>query len=172
MWGEVDRGIVMSYHIRVCVRAVIINNNSIVLNEFNDGEYYNLPGGGAEPGESIKDAVVREVKEETGLDVKVGELLFVLDYEPNKCDGCYGDIHKLHIVFRCSLIGDTTILPPTIPDVDPMNPDTKCNGAKWIPLKELHNVHYVPYIHKSLMEYVENNVFTPRFFEEPLVREL
>lgn len=162
----------MSYHIRVCVRGLIVHDNCIALNEFNDGEYYNLPGGGAEPGETIKEAVTREVKEETGLDVEAGELLFVVDYEPQKCKSRGGDTHKLHLVFRCSLTGNATILPPTIPDVDPLNPDTKCNGAKWIPIEELDKVHYVPYIHKQLMEYLDSGIFSPRFFEEPIAREL
>jgi 8-oxo-dGTP diphosphatase len=161
----------MKYHIRVCARAIIIHDNCILLNEFNNGEYYNIPGGGAEPGESIKDVVVREVKEETGLDVEVGDLIYVLEYEPNKCGGCYGDTHRLSLVFRCSTIGDTTVKEPTIPDFDPMNPTEICNGAKWIPIEELHKVHYVPYIHKQLMDYLANNNFTPRFVEEPLVRE-
>ena len=162
----------MSYHIRVCVRGLIIHDNCIALNEFNDGEHYNLPGGGAEPGETIREAVVREIKEETGLDVEVGELLFVVDHEPNKCGSRIGDIHKLHLIFRCSLAGDATILPPTIPDVDPLNPDTRCNGAKWVPIEELGTVHYVPHIHKQLMEYLDTGVFSPRFFEEPLEREM
>ncbi len=33
---------------RLSVRAVIIHKDKILLNEFNEGEYYNLPGGGLE----------------------------------------------------------------------------------------------------------------------------
>lgn len=161
----------MSYHIRVCVRGLIVHDNCVVLNEFNKGEHYNLPGGGVEPGETLKEALIREVKEETRLDVEVGEHLSVVDCEPNKCEGQYGDIHKLHLVFRCKLIGGKSIQPPTIPDIDPMNPETICNGAKWVPISELKAVHYVPYIHKHLIEYFNTGVFKPAFFEEPLVRE-
>lgn len=36
----------------------------------NDWKGYTLPGGHIEPGESIVEAVIREMKEETGLDIK------------------------------------------------------------------------------------------------------
>lgn len=39
-------------------------------------EYWTLPGGGVEMGESPLEAIVREVKEETGLEAKVLRLLF------------------------------------------------------------------------------------------------
>lgn len=42
----------------------------------NGKEYYVFPGGGVEEGESIEDAVVREGKEETGLDVKIVKKLW------------------------------------------------------------------------------------------------
>jgi 8-oxo-dGTP diphosphatase len=63
----------MTYHIRVRAGAVIIENNSILLIEFQDerGLHYNLPAGGVEPQESVIDAVKREAKEEASVDVTV-----------------------------------------------------------------------------------------------------
>jgi len=44
--------------------------------EIRAGGWWCLPGGGVEPGESHAEAVVREVQEELGLDVKAGEQLW------------------------------------------------------------------------------------------------
>lgn len=43
-------------------------------------EYWTLPGGGVESGETPHEAVVREVKEETGLDARVRRFLFEETY--------------------------------------------------------------------------------------------
>jgi len=61
---------------RVC--AAIIRDGSILMVQHRDAdrEYWTLPGGGVETGESPLEAVVREVKEETGLEAKVSRLLF------------------------------------------------------------------------------------------------
>ena len=157
----------MSYHIRVSARGIVINNDKILLNEFGGGEYYNIPGGGVEPGETVKQAVVREILEEAGLNVTVGEMIFALEYEPNNCNFIYGNKPQISLVFRCFLKGDDKIKPPSVPDVDPDNPKIT-SEAKWVPISELKDIHYVPYIHEQLMEYIETNKFSPVFIEEPL----
>ncbi len=90
---------------RAC--AAIIQNGKIlmVLHRSPTREYWTLPGGGIENNEIPEQTIVREVKEETGLDVKTGKLLFleppeeycflaeltassdpVLGYDPEECD--------------------------------------------------------------------------------------
>ena len=57
-----------------CVGAVCIEHNSLLLIQRGQPPaqgMWSLPGGRVEPGESAIDAVVREVREETGLDVRV-----------------------------------------------------------------------------------------------------
>ncbi|MBT2680195.1 NUDIX domain-containing protein [Bacillus sp. ISL-35] len=62
--------------------AAIINNNNILMTKhvYPDGEFWTLPGGGLEAGESFEEAVVREVKEEVSLDVEVVDYLFTGQY--------------------------------------------------------------------------------------------
>ncbi|MDP2648894.1 MAG: NUDIX domain-containing protein [Patescibacteria group bacterium] len=55
--------------------GVIIQDGKVLLNPAWDG--YDFPGGGIDKGESIRDGLLREVKEETGLSVKTGPLLYV-----------------------------------------------------------------------------------------------
>jgi 8-oxo-dGTP diphosphatase len=149
-------------HIQVGARAVIIEDEAILLNEFNHGLYYNLPGGGAKPGESLRETVTREVKEETGLDVEVGELLYLLEYEPTRNQGRHGETHKLSVVFRCTRKLGSTIAPPTIPD-SPDNPEWKQTGSKWIKIRELHKVFFVPPIDDLLVAYLDTGRFAPQF---------
>lgn len=157
----------MSYHIRVSARGIVIKDDKILLNEFGNGEYYNIPGGGVEPGETVKNAVVREISEESGLDVTVGEFIYALEYEPNKCDFIYGKTPHISLVFRCYLNGDDKIKDPTVPDFNPDNPNIT-SKAEWVEISKLKDIHYVPYIHDELMEYIKTNRFSPLFIEEPL----
>ena len=66
----------------VAVGAVILEGERVLLikraNEPLKGEW-SLPGGAVEVGESLEAALVREVREETCLDVMVGPVLEVLD---------------------------------------------------------------------------------------------
>ncbi|MEG0775372.1 NUDIX domain-containing protein [Clostridium sp.] len=160
----------MSFHIRVSARGIVINNDKILLNEFGGGKYYNIPGGGVEPGETVRQAVAREIFEESGLSVTVGDFIFALEYEPNNCNYIYGKTPKISLVFRCFMNGEDKITPPTVPDIDPDDSEI-VSEAKWVQISDLENINYVPYIHEELMEYIKTNRFSPIFMEEPLEKK-
>ena len=61
---------------------------------------WSLPGGTLEAGETLEECVIREVKEETGLDVAVERLLYV-------CDRIADGHHVVHITFGVKRVGGT-----------------------------------------------------------------
>lgn len=63
---------------RIRVVAIIIDNGKIlVMHRINNGKEYNVfPGGGVENGETVEQAVLREVQEETSLEVKIEKMLY------------------------------------------------------------------------------------------------
>ncbi|MGW5137564.1 NUDIX hydrolase [Nocardia beijingensis] len=62
--------------IKVAVSAFIQDaDGRILLIHRTDNDLYSIPGGGLEAGETVTEAVVREVHEETGIDVHVTGLI-------------------------------------------------------------------------------------------------
>lgn len=70
---------------RVNVRAIIWHDGRLlaVKHKATDGStspYYATPGGGLDPFESLIDGTVRELLEETGIEARVGRLLFIQQF--------------------------------------------------------------------------------------------
>ncbi len=82
---------------RIGVFALIFDDQDrILLGHRRDIDWWNLPGGGMEAGETVDEALRREVREETGLEVEVEQLV-----------GVYSKPQKQEVVltFRCQVIG-------------------------------------------------------------------
>ncbi len=52
---------------RINLRCIIIQDNKILLCKMIDKDFYFLPGGGLEEGETINNAILRELNEELGI---------------------------------------------------------------------------------------------------------
>jgi ADP-ribose pyrophosphatase YjhB (NUDIX family) len=84
---------------RIGVNALIFDyEGRILLGHRRDIDWWNLPGGGMEAGETVDEAICREVYEETRLEVKVEQLV-----------GVYSKPQKQEVVltFLCHPIGGT-----------------------------------------------------------------
>ena len=151
----------MRYSIRVRASALIVHNGAILLIEFNDenGTHYNLPAGGVEPGESVIQAVKREAREEAVVELEIGPLAFIYEYEPNINAFKYGATHVLDMIFDCRLALNAV---PRMPD----QPDPNQTGVKWIKLSDLVSVTLYPKITSQIIEYVRNGKHGVIYLEE------
>ena len=96
--------------VRTSVSAVIFDRRGrLLLQQRSDGRQWGLPGGSVEIGESLRDALIREVGEETGLTVTPG-LLIGLYSSPAFQIVRYPDGNAWHYVnacFECRVRGGT-----------------------------------------------------------------
>lgn len=87
------------------VAIVQDDRGRVLLIHKTDNDLWALPGGGHEVGESISDTVVREVREETGYDVEVDDLVgtytdpgHVMAYEDGEVRQQFSIAFRAHVV--------------------------------------------------------------------------
>lgn len=88
---------------KVDIRAVIFRGNKILMvRENNDGDW-SLPGGWADIGLTPSEVAVKEVKEESGFDVKAIKLIALLDKKCHPHPPSPFHVYKMFI--QCEIIG-------------------------------------------------------------------
>jgi len=96
----------MARNQRISSYAVVVDEGRILLcrltRNISERQEWTLPGGGLEFGEHPEQAVVREVREETGLDVNLGGLMKV-DSEVLRFKN--GRMHAVRMIYRATPTG-------------------------------------------------------------------
>lgn len=88
---------------KVDIRAVVFKDNKILMVKENTDGHWSLPGGWGDIGLSPSEVVVKEVKEESGFDVKAIKLLGVLDKKCHPHPPSPYHVYKMFI--QCEIIG-------------------------------------------------------------------
>jgi 8-oxo-dGTP pyrophosphatase MutT (NUDIX family) len=86
--------------------VVVDNEGNILLQQRRDNDLWALPGGTMEIGESIRETVIREVKEETGFDVQPEYTVGIYSDPKHVITFSDGEVRQeFSICFACRIIG-------------------------------------------------------------------
>ena len=109
------------------VAAIIQKENKILATKRGYGEFMNMwefPGGKIEPGETKKQALVREIKEELNIEINVDKFALDIEYQ-------YPNFYLFMSCFMCSIKeGSIELL--------------EHNDGKWITKEELNTLNWLP----------------------------
>ena len=109
------------------VAAVIRDGDKVFATARGYGDYkggWEFPGGKIEPGETPREALVREIKEELDTGIVVGELIDTIEYD-------YPGFHLSMDCFWCTVVRGTLTL-------------LEAEEAKWLTCEELYSVNWLP----------------------------
>lgn len=120
---------------RLAVRAVIVQDAQLLLvNAWPDKRFDLLcaPGGGVEVHSSLPENLIREVHEETGLRIEVGEVCLINEFhDPN------GAFHQVDIYFRATIAEGTL-------DHDWKDPEGIVTERRWVTQDQLAQLNVKP----------------------------
>jgi len=108
---------------KVDVRAAVLRDGKILLvKEISDG-HWSMPGGWADVGDTPSQAIIREVREESGFDVKIESIVGVYDANRVPNEEWMPFYHAYKLLFLCSITGGSAQTSHETPDVAFFTPD-------------------------------------------------
>lgn len=114
------------YDFNIRVTGILIEDEELLLvkQKVSDKRNWSLPGGKLEQGETIEQGIIREMKEETGLDVEIIRLLYL-------CDVSASNNTLLHISFLLKRVAGNIELPTNEFESNPIY------DVEFIPISDL-----------------------------------
>ena len=138
---------------RTTVSAVIkntkINKYLLVKQPATVGVYpglWAIPGGGIEVGETMYEALIRECKEEVGLEIKSIMPLWFGDAvrEKHRPDGSHDTVYMIFLVFTCETDSDTVTI------------DHEAETYAWVDLNEISTYDLNPPTKETFEKVLQN----------------
>ncbi|CAH9063579.1 8-oxo-dGTP diphosphatase [Pseudoalteromonas holothuriae] len=112
-------------HVKVAVGVIIQNRNIFVSKRSehqHQGGLWEFPGGKVEAGESVTDALNRELKEEVNIDVHSSDAFMIIEHD-------YGD---KHVCLDIHLVNDFSGEPKGL----------EGQPCKWVSIEQLHELAF------------------------------
>lgn len=136
---------------RVRVAGILIENDRILLIEHlkKNKRYWLVPGGGVDWGESTAEALIREYKEETNLDIDVDKFLFLSEtIAPNK------QKHVINLYFQVRVLKNS---------IEEMRIGNEKNlmDLRFITKEEIEEIKLYPNIKEQLKQLLNKEEITP-----------
>ena len=119
--------------------AAIIQGDHVLMirHLYQEREFWSLPGGGLEPGETYEQAAVRETLEEAGIAVRVIRFLFERPYRAGQ-----------ERIFLAEMIGEQIPIPGIDPEI-PLDAQWICE-VRWLPLESMKEDRQVKLVLEAL----------------------